>query len=89
MILAEDKGMEEVGNEFTDEDPALLQSLLVNRVIANLTEVQFRMMNHIHSMGPYLESNNFSCGLMLKAIAIDLHSSSRSTFLSSRYYTKY
>ena len=57
--------------------------------IANLKEVQFRMMNHIHSMGTYLESNNFSCGLMLKAIAIDLHSSSRSTSHSSRYYTKY
>jgi SAM-dependent methyltransferase len=35
MILAEDKGMEEVSNEYNDEDPDLLQSLLVNRVIAN------------------------------------------------------
>ena len=34
MILAEDKGMEEVSNEYTDEDPDLLQSLLVNRVIS-------------------------------------------------------
>ena len=34
MILAEDKGMEEVSNEYNDEDPDLLQSLLVNRVIA-------------------------------------------------------
>jgi SAM-dependent methyltransferase len=34
MILAEDKGMEEVSNEYNDEDPELLQSLLVNRVIA-------------------------------------------------------
>ena len=34
MILAEDKGMEEVSNEYNDEDPDLLQSLLVNRVIS-------------------------------------------------------
>ena len=34
VILAEDKGMEEVSNEYTDEDPDLLQSLLVNRVIS-------------------------------------------------------
>jgi SAM-dependent methyltransferase len=34
MILAEDKGMEEVSNEYSDEDPDLLQSLLVNRVIS-------------------------------------------------------
>ena len=34
MILAEDKRMEEVSNEYNDEDPDLLQSLLVNRVIA-------------------------------------------------------
>jgi SAM-dependent methyltransferase len=34
MILAEDKGMEEVSNEYNDEDPELLQSLLVNRVIS-------------------------------------------------------
>ena len=34
MILAEDKGMEEVSNEYNDEDPDLLHSLLVNRVIA-------------------------------------------------------
>ena len=34
MILAEDKGIEEVSNEHNDEDPVLLQSLLVNRVIA-------------------------------------------------------
>jgi len=57
--------------------------------IANWRVVQLRMMNHIYSMGPYLESNNFSCGLMLKALAIDSHSPSRSTSLSSRYYTRY
>jgi len=34
VILAEDKGMEEVSNEYTEEDPDLLQSLLVNRVIS-------------------------------------------------------
>jgi SAM-dependent methyltransferase len=34
LILAEGKGMEEVCNENTDEDPELLQSLLVNRVIS-------------------------------------------------------
>ena len=34
MILAEDEGMEEVSNEYSDEDPDLLQSLLVNRVIS-------------------------------------------------------
>jgi SAM-dependent methyltransferase len=34
VILAEDKGMEEVSNEYTEEDPVLLQSLLVNRVIS-------------------------------------------------------
>ncbi|HMK59174.1 MAG TPA: class I SAM-dependent methyltransferase [Nitrososphaeraceae archaeon] len=34
MILAEDKGTEEVSNEYNDEDPDLLQSLLVNRVIS-------------------------------------------------------
>lgn len=34
MILAVDKGMEEVSNEYADEDPDLLQSLLVNRVIS-------------------------------------------------------
>jgi len=34
MILAEDEGMEEVSNEYNDEDPDLLQSLLVNRVIS-------------------------------------------------------
>jgi SAM-dependent methyltransferase len=34
MILAEDKGMEEVSNEYNDGDPDLLQSLLVNRVIS-------------------------------------------------------
>ena len=34
MILAVDKGMGEVSNEYTDEDPDLLQSLLVNRVIS-------------------------------------------------------
>jgi SAM-dependent methyltransferase len=34
MILAEDKGMEEVSNEYNDGDPELLQSLLVNRVIS-------------------------------------------------------
>ncbi|HVD36868.1 MAG TPA: class I SAM-dependent methyltransferase [Nitrososphaeraceae archaeon] len=34
MILAEDRGMEEVSNEYNDEDPDLLQSLLVNRVIS-------------------------------------------------------
>ena len=34
MILAVDKGMEEVSNEYADEDPELLQSLLVNRVIS-------------------------------------------------------
>ena len=34
VILAEDKGMEEVSNEYNDEDPDLLQSLLVNRVIS-------------------------------------------------------
>lgn len=34
VILAEDKGMGEVSNEYTDEDPDLLQSLLVNRVIS-------------------------------------------------------
>jgi SAM-dependent methyltransferase len=34
MILAEDKGMKEVSNQYTDEDPDLLQSLLVNRVIS-------------------------------------------------------
>ena len=34
VILAEDKGMEEESNEYTDEDPDLLQSLLVNRVIS-------------------------------------------------------
>ncbi len=34
VILAEDKGMEEVSNEYTEEDPDLVQSLLVNRVIS-------------------------------------------------------
>jgi SAM-dependent methyltransferase len=34
VILAEDKGMEEVSNEYSEEDPDLLQSLLVNRVIS-------------------------------------------------------
>jgi SAM-dependent methyltransferase len=34
MILAEDKGTEEVSNEYNDEDPDLLQSLLVNRIIS-------------------------------------------------------
>jgi len=34
MILTEDEGMEEVSNEYNDEDPDLLQSLLVNRVIS-------------------------------------------------------
>jgi SAM-dependent methyltransferase len=34
MILAEDKGMEEVSNEYNDEDPDLLQSLQDNRVIS-------------------------------------------------------
>jgi SAM-dependent methyltransferase len=34
MILAQDKGMEEVSNEYNDGDPELLQSLLVNRVIS-------------------------------------------------------
>lgn len=34
VILAEDKGMEEISNEYTEEDPDLLQSLLVNRVIS-------------------------------------------------------
>ena len=34
VILAEDKGMEEVSNEYPEEDPDLLQSLLVNRVIS-------------------------------------------------------
>ena len=34
VILAEDKGMEEVSNEYSDDDPDLLQSLLVNRVIS-------------------------------------------------------
>ncbi|MDQ5869478.1 MAG: class I SAM-dependent methyltransferase [Thermoproteota archaeon] len=34
VILAEGKGVEEVSKENTDEDPDLLQSLLVNRVIS-------------------------------------------------------
>ena len=34
VILAEDEGMEDVSNEYNDEDPDLLQSLLVNRVIS-------------------------------------------------------
>jgi SAM-dependent methyltransferase len=34
VILSEDKGVEDVGKENTDEDPDLLQSLLVNRVIS-------------------------------------------------------
>ena len=34
VILSEGKGVEGVSNEFTDEDPDLLQSLLVNRVIS-------------------------------------------------------
>ena len=34
VILSERKGVEGVSNEFTDEDPDLLQSLLVNRVIS-------------------------------------------------------
>jgi hypothetical protein len=34
MILAEDRGVEDVSKEYTDEDPDLLQSLLVNRVIS-------------------------------------------------------
>jgi SAM-dependent methyltransferase len=34
VILAEDKGMEEVSNEYSYDDPDLLQSLLVNRVIS-------------------------------------------------------
>jgi SAM-dependent methyltransferase len=34
MILAEGRGVEDVSKEYTDEDPDLLQSLLVNRVIS-------------------------------------------------------
>ena len=34
MILSEGKGLEYVSNENADEDPELLQSLLVNRVIS-------------------------------------------------------
>ena len=34
VILAEDKGVEDVSKDYTDEDPDLLQSLLVNRVIS-------------------------------------------------------
>jgi len=34
MILAEGRGVEDVSKEHTDEDPDLLQSLLVNRVIS-------------------------------------------------------
>ena len=76
-------GFHHIHKFLTDNLSSLVVPLEHN--IANLKEVQFRMMNHIHSMGPYLESNSFTCGLMLKAIAIDLHSSSRSTSLSSRY----
>jgi SAM-dependent methyltransferase len=34
MILAEGRGVEDVSKEYTDEDPDLLRSLLVNRVIS-------------------------------------------------------
>ena len=34
VILSEGKGIKEVSKEYTDEDPDLLQSLLVNRVIS-------------------------------------------------------
>ena len=34
MILSEGKGVEDVSKENTDEDPDLLQSLLVNRVVS-------------------------------------------------------
>jgi hypothetical protein len=34
MILAEGRGVEDVSKEHTDDDPDLLQSLLVNRIIS-------------------------------------------------------